>query len=76
MKSNNKITASIGMPPIALWIVSALVGLAALLIIIGNLSSWFAENPTSSESIKDKYASVDTMAVDTVEVVDTVAAWP
>ena len=76
MKSNNKITASIGMPPIALWIVSALVGLAALLIIIGNVSSWFAENPTSSESIKDNYAAVDTMAVDTVEVVDTVAAWP
>ena len=76
MKSNNKITASIGMPPIALWIVSALVGLAALLIIIGNVSSWFAETPTSSESIKDNYAAVDTMAVDTVEVVDTVAAWP
>ena len=76
MKSNNQITASIGMPPIALWIVSALVGLAALLIIIGNFSSWFAENPTSSESIKDNYAAVDTMTVDSVKIVDTVAAWP
>lgn len=76
MKSNNKITASIGMPPIALWIVSGLVGLAALLIIIGNFSSWFAGNPTPSEPIEENYTAVDTMAVDTVKVVDSVAVWP
>ena len=76
MKSNNKITASIGMPPIALWIVSGLVGLAALLIIIGNFTSWFAGNPTPSEPIEENYAAVDTMAVDTVEIDTVVAEWP
>ena len=64
------------MPPIALWIVSGLVGLAALLIIIGNFTSWFAGNPTPSEPIEENYAAVDTMAVDTVEIDTVVAEWP
>ena len=66
MKSNNKIIASIGMSPIALWIVSSLVGLAALFIIVENFTSLFVEKSSPSDPIEQYYAPVDTVAVDTV----------
>lgn len=44
MKNNNKITASIGLPPIALWIISGLIGIAALLFIVVNVSQMFDDN--------------------------------
>lgn len=74
MKSNNKVTASIGMPPIALWIVSGLVGLAALFFIIGSFTNWFGYSSKPTVPVNNTFSPVNSTVVDTLTVDTT--AWP
>ena len=84
MKSNNNVTASIGMPPLALWIISGLVGLAALFFIIGSFTNWFGDNSEPTVPVNNSFTSVNSTVVDTLAVdslaVDSLAvdttAWP
>ena len=66
MKSNTQVTASIGGPPIVIWIVSALVALAALFFIGSNVYNWVSSGSESSE------VQVEEMAVDTTAVVEPI----
>lgn len=66
MKSNNTITASIGLPPIVLWIISGLIGLAALLFIAGNIYQMFDNNSSSTSNPESSFIEY---SADTTEVV-------
>lgn len=71
LRSNNTITASIGLPPIVLWIVSGLIGLAAILFIIGNINQMFTNDSILVSNPNDSYTE---QAIDTTEVeIDSVA---
>ena len=74
MKGNQTITASIGLPPIVLWIVAGLIGLAALIFVGSNVYNWFSGNDGESiETVNtsyDPYTAADSVAV---EVVDSAA---
>lgn len=76
MKENQTITASIGLPPIVLWIVAGLIGLAALLFVGSNVYSWFAGGENESiETVDVAYspiAPVDSATV--IEAIDSTAA--
>lgn len=71
MRSNNKITASIGLPPIALWIISGLIGFAALLFIASNIYQMFDKNSTSISNPENNY--IEYSADSTEVVVDSAA---
>ena len=75
MKSNNKITASIGLPNYAIWIISVLVGLAALFFIVGNLNKMFGSDPSLTETpIQQEYiVTTDNMTADSITI-DTTKA--
>ena len=67
MKSNNTISASIGLPPIVLWILSGLVGIAAVLFIYHSL--WIVSGSDDSQQVQPSeeiYQEIDSVAVDTV----------
>ena len=70
MKSNQTITASIGLPPIVLWIVAGLIGLAALIFVGSNVYYWFAGN--DSQAIEEIDTSYDPSAIADSLVVDGV----
>ncbi|MBR6715099.1 MAG: MotA/TolQ/ExbB proton channel family protein [Prevotella sp.] len=71
LRSNNTITASIGLPPIVLWLVSGLIGLAAILFIVGNINQMFTNDSTLVSSPNDNYIE---QAIDTTEMeIDSVA---
>ena len=73
-RSNNKVTASIGLPPIVLWIVCGLIGLAALLFIWGSIEPMFADEttPTNNQSYYG-YSSNEPISVDSIEaLIDSV----
>ncbi len=74
MKSNNRITASIGLPPIALWIISGLIGLAALLFIAGRVYQLFSDSSSSVNSpVQSEYVDYNMAVADTVAVDSTIA---
>lgn len=62
IKSKNKITASIGLPPVVLWVVSILIAVAAFLFIISSTSYLFGSNNSSSSDYA--YPEVDTVATE------------
>lgn len=73
-RSNNTVTASIGLPPIVLWIVCGLIGLAALLFIWGSIEPMFADEttPTNNQSYYG-YSSNEPISVDSTEaLIDSV----
>ena len=76
MKGNQTITASIGLPPIVLWIIAGLIALSALLFVGSNIYSWFADDSDSIESVDETYntnSQSDSVAV-IDDVIDSVAA--
>lgn len=52
MKSNQTITASVGLPPIVLWIVAGLIGLSAVIFVCSNVYNWFADSDSQIESVE------------------------
>ena len=75
MKSNQTITASIGLPPIVLWIVAGLIGLAALMFVGSNVYNWFSSNDAQSiETVNTTYAPYTTADSVVVEADDSAAA--
>ena len=60
LRSNNRITASIGLPPIAIWTVSALIGISALLFIWSSIEPLFSNDPVPSMSPNDNvYTAIE-----------------
>lgn len=76
MKGNQTITASIGLPPIVLWIIAGLIALSALLFVGSNIYTWFADDSDSIEAVDETYntnSQSDSVAV-IDDVIDSVAA--
>ena len=72
IKSNNTISALIGLPPTVLWIVSALVGIAAFLFIYNSIQLWNNSRDSEYQLVQpaEEYYEgvVDTTAADTAVV--------
>lgn len=71
IKSNNTISASIGLPPMVLWILSILVGIAAFLFIFDFASLRNSSNGNNSAMLQPTEVFVNDSLMDST-VVDTV----
>lgn len=79
MRSKNRITASIGLPPIAVWIISILIGFACLLFITNNVIQIVkGESSTVSNSYNDTSINsqndISEIGVDSVVVDENIFA--